>query len=50
MKPRSTKNELVKVLNPATGLMILALLPVLIPVLAYMVMTVGINSFQSSEN
>ena len=50
MKLRFTKNKLARELNPATGLMVLVLLPVLIPVLAYMVMTVGINSFQSNEN
>ena len=50
MKLRFTKNKLARELNPATCLMILVLLPVLVPVLAYMVMTVGINSFQSNEN
>lgn len=50
MKLRFTKNKLARELNPATGLMILVLLPVLVPVLAYMVMTVCIKSFQSNEN
>ncbi len=49
MKLRFTRDNLFKGMNLATGLMILVLLPILIPVLGYMMLKVGINAFRSEE-
>ena len=49
MKLSFTRDNLFKGMNLATGLMILVLLPILIPVLGYMMLKVGINAFRSEE-
>ena len=49
MKLRFTRDNLFKGMNLATGLMILVLLPILIPVLGYMMLKAGINAFTSEE-
>ena len=49
MKLSFTRDNLFKGMNLATGLMVLVLLPVLIPTLGYMILSVGINSFRSEN-
>jgi hypothetical protein len=49
MKLRFTRDNLLKGMNLATGMMILVLLPMFIPVLGYMMLKAGINAFRSEE-